>query len=84
MRPCVIQISGKQLLIAAISVFVSLAVTASVSIFYTNSVDRQSNQAWCDIINGLHTRYEKLPPNADPYAKQFAAQIVVLKQRYAC
>lgn len=80
----VIVISGKQLLTAVVTVLVSIITIVGIGIVYTNYKTEQSNQAWCDIINGLDTRYRKLPPDADPDAKVFARQVATIKQKYDC
>jgi hypothetical protein len=64
--------------------FVALMLAVGASMLYTNYVDRNSNQAWCDIINSLDKRYQSLPTDAAPEAYEFAAQIRVLQQRYKC
>lgn len=65
-------------------VFVSLILAVGASMLYTDYVDRRSNQAWCDIIRGLHTRYQSLPKSSPPEAHEFARQIGILKDRYSC
>jgi hypothetical protein len=74
----------RQLIVAVILIFFALSTSITFSIVYTNRVDRESNQAWCDIINGLNDRYQKLEPNSDPNGLEFARQIAALKHRYGC
>lgn len=74
----------RRLLTTILLVFVSLLIGVGASMFYTNYVDRNSNQAWCDIINGLHDRYDALPVGSSPEAEQFARHIAILKDRYDC
>lgn len=80
----VIVISGRQLLIAVVTVLLSVLAMVGINLVYTNYVDTNSNQVWCDIINGLDSRYSKLPQNADKDAKEFARQIADVKRKYHC
>lgn len=80
----VIVISGKQLLSAVVAVLICLGTIVGIGIVYTNYATQQSNQAWCDIINGLDQRYSQLPPNADPDAQVFARQVAAIKNKYDC
>lgn len=81
-RPYVL-ISKRQLLGAVIALFVTLGLMIGVSILYTNYVDRQSNQAWCELFNGLDKRYQALQ-NPDPDAIEFRQQLARLKDKYDC
>ncbi len=74
----------RQLIIALLLIFFALSTSITFSIVYTNRIDRESNQAWCDIINGLDNRYQKLEPNADPDALEFARDLKDIKTKYDC
>lgn len=80
----VIVISGKQLAVAVITVFMSVGGMVTVNIIYTNNVDRESNQALCEMFSSLNRRYQKLPPDAPQEAKEFAGQISRIVQKYKC
>lgn len=64
--------------------FLGLAISIGTSFAYTRHVDNQSNQAWCDMFNGLNRRYQQLPPTADPDALEFAKYIADLRKKYKC
>lgn len=68
----------------ALAICLGLAVGLGTSFAYTNYVDRKSNQVWCDVINPLVTRYQKLPPNSDPDAIRFLLAIEHVKSKYHC
>lgn len=80
----VIVISGKQLTIAVITVFISVASMVGASLLYMNYVDRKSNHVLCELFTGLDKRYSKLPPDADPDALEFARQIHSIVVKYDC
>lgn len=67
------------------ALFVAFGVMAGffANVLYTNHVDRQSNQAWCDIINQINTRYQALD-KPDPDAARFRDGIATLKAKYDC
>lgn len=80
----VIVISGQQLVIAVLSIFVSVASMVGASMLYMNYVDRKSNHVLCELFTGLDKRYSKLPPTADPDALEFARQIHSIVVQYDC
>lgn len=64
--------------------FLCMLGLTGAAIQYANHVDRQSNQAWCELIGGLDERYQALPPDADVEAKEFAAKIRSLRIKLDC
>lgn len=80
----VIVISGKQLAIAVLTVFMSVGGMVTINIIYTNNVDTESNQALCEMFSSLNKRYQHLPPEAPPEAKEFSGQIARIVKKYKC
>jgi hypothetical protein len=76
--------TSRSWLIALVLSYVGVFIAGGVNLWYTNHVDRQSNQVWCSMINSLNERYSKLPPDANADAKQFATQIATIKRKYDC
>lgn len=74
----------KSFLKTALMCFIFFVIAIGASIGYTNYVDRKSNQAWCELINGLNTRYSNLPANAPQEARDFAIKIAHLKAKLEC
>lgn len=64
--------------------FACMLGLTGTAMFYANNIDRQSNQAWCELISGLDERYQALPPDADIEAKEFAAKIHSLRMKLDC
>lgn len=64
--------------------FVCMLALTGAAMLYANSVDRKSNQAWCELIVSLDERYQALPADAPPEAAEFAAEIRALRGRLDC
>lgn len=76
--------TSRSLMLAIMFSYVGLFIVGGANLWYTNHVDRNSNQVWCDLINGLDARYSALPANASPDAIEFARQIAAIKKNYRC
>lgn len=73
----------RQWITTAIFVLVGMVLAYAANVLYTNRVDRESNQAWCDIINGLVKRNSVIErPDADTL--EFRQQLANLQKKYEC
>lgn len=75
--------TSRQWVITLIAMFLGVLIAVSTNIFYTNRVDRESNQAWCDIINGLVKRNSAIE-RPDKDTLEFRKQLGDLQSKYGC
>jgi ABC-type transport system involved in cytochrome bd biosynthesis fused ATPase/permease subunit len=54
---------------------VALGALISFTIWYTGYVRHKADQRWCAFMVPLDKRYQQLPPEADPEAKEFAERL---------
>lgn len=66
-----------------VSLLVGVVVLFSFSILYTNYVNRQSDQRWCDLMVSLDERYQDLKTQ-DPSAIRLREQIRTLRSDLHC
>lgn len=64
--------------------FVVMIALTGAAMQYANYVDRKSNRAWCELITGLDERYQALPADASPQAREFAAEVHQLRVELDC
>lgn len=54
---------------------VVLGLLISFTIWYTGHVRAEGDRRWCAFMVPLDQRYQQLPSDADPEAKQFARRL---------
>ena len=69
--------------LAEFSVAACLFIGMLASFQYTNYVDRNSNQAWCGIIELFNDTYREAPPPSAA-GKKLEAEFKVLGAKYKC
>ena len=65
-------------IVQAVLALVALGFLFSFTIWYTGYVRAKADQRWCAFMVPLDQRYQQLPPDADPEAKEFARRLNAL------
>jgi hypothetical protein len=68
----------------ALLALIGLGIVLSLNFWYTSYHQRQNDMHWCALMVGLDDRYQALPPQADPAAREFATNIHVLRGKLHC
>lgn len=63
---------------------VGVIFVVSLNFWYTAHSQDVNNQKWCSLMVSLDDRYQALPREAPPEAKQFAEQIHDLREGFHC
>jgi hypothetical protein len=71
---------NRQQLYTVLVVFVTMLAFSIGNVIYTNHVARQ----FCGVVTLIDDRYQKLPPAADPNARQFADAIHAYRLKLGC
>lgn len=76
---------------AIIVVFVTTVALAIANVAYTNHVDRRADirnqqraRDFCGVVVLIDDRYQRLPPQADKTARDFAAAIHTYRRKLGC
>lgn len=75
--------ANKKVLYLAILALVAAVAVGVNSIVYANSVERQSNRNWCDLVTRLDDAYQQNQPTSD-LGRQIAADMHNLRVRLGC
>jgi hypothetical protein len=68
---------------AGVLALVLAVVLGGLEIWYSNHVARESNRAWCSLIDTLDDTYRQQPPTT-PTGEQVAAEVHALRLRLGC
>lgn len=71
----------------ALIMLVAFVAVASFNILYTNHINRQSDQTWCDLITSLDERNQRAAgtvAGSDPDAIKFRRQVHDIRERLSC
>jgi hypothetical protein len=71
-------------IIQAVIGLVGVVFVVSLNFWYTAHSQDVNNQKWCSLMTSLDDRYQSLPRDAAPEAKQFAIQIHDLREGFHC
>lgn len=68
----------------ALMALVGLGILIGGLFLYVGYQQRVSDQRWCALLGSIDRRYQKLPPNADAEARDFADNLHTLVLKYRC
>lgn len=71
-------------ILQAVLALVGVLIVVSFNFWFTIYSQDQNNQKWCKLMVTLDDRNQRLPPNPDPDAQLFAAQVHDLRQGLKC